>query len=142
MDTVISRMMQLLGAILVLGMVASGVRCAQLQHFDGSIAFLMFGVVTAAIFTTIWTVATTCITKLIGKNSDRSQITNKSIVGISVGILALLTCVGFVTAGWAATNATDNSYSLWLYGLGSASTACLCIIWCCAEHKFVKNSKN
>lgn len=141
MDTVISRMLQLLGAILVGGMVASGVRCAQLQHFDGSIAFLMFGVVTAAIFTTIWTMATYYMNDLIGKNRKRSDITDKSIIGISVGILALLTCVGFVTAGFAATNATDNTYSLWLYGLGSLSTAGLCIIWACAEHKFVKNNR-
>jgi hypothetical protein len=141
MDTVISRMLQLLGAILVGGMVVSGVRCAQLQHFDGSIAFLMFGVVTAAIFTTIWTVSTYYMTELIGKNRKRSDITDKSIVGISVGILALLTCVGFVTAGYAATNATDNTYSLWLYALGSLSTAGLCIIWACAEHNFLKNNR-
>jgi hypothetical protein len=141
MDTVISRMLQILGAMLVGGMVVSGVRCAQLQHWDGSIAFLMFGVVTAVIFTVIWTNSTSEMTRLIGKNRKRSEITDKSVVGISVGILALFTCVGFVTAGYSATNATDNTYALWLYGLGSVSTAILCIIWSCAEYNFVKNNK-
>jgi hypothetical protein len=142
MDTVISRMMQLLGAILVGGEVLSGVRSAQMQNWEGSIAFLVFAVVTAAIFTAIWTVSTYYMVELIGKNNKRSDITDKSIVGVSVGILALFTCVGFVTAGHAATNATDNTYALWFFALGSLTTAGLCTIWSFAENNFVSNNKN
>ena len=91
MDTIISRMMQLLGAILVLGMVFSGVEAAQLHDWQGAIAFLVFGTVSAAIFTTIWTIATYHIVALIGKNRKRSDITEKSIIGSSVGVLALFT---------------------------------------------------
>ena len=104
MDTVISRMMQLLGAVLVLGMVVSGVEAVQLQNWDGAIAFLCFAVFSAGMFTTIWTMSTYHITALIGKQHKRSDFTDKSIVGTSVGVLALFTAVGFVTAGLSATN--------------------------------------
>ncbi|MBS1996216.1 MAG: hypothetical protein JSS86_07900 [Cyanobacteria bacterium SZAS LIN-2] len=141
MDTIISRMMQLLGAILVLGMVVSGVQAAQLRDWEGAIAFLCFSVVAAGIFTTIWTMSTYHITALIGKSHKRSDFTDKSIVGTSVGVLALFTCVGFVTAGLSATNGTDNTFALWFYALGALSTGILCWIWAYAEYVFIEKNK-
>ena len=141
MDTIISRMMRLLGVIVVLGYVASGLRTAQLQDWDGTIAFLVFGAIAAGVFTLIWTIATYNILDEIGKDRKRSDITNRSIVGVSIGSLALFICAGFITAGQAATNGTNNTYSLWFNFLAFASTAILSIGWCCAELAFIKNEK-
>jgi len=142
MDTVISRMMQLLGAVLVLGMVVSGVQAVQLQNWEGAIAFLCFATISAGMFTVIWTMSTYHISALIGKDHKRSDFTDKSIVGTSVGVLALFTAVGFVTAGLSATNGTNNTYALWFYALGALSTGALCWIWAYAEYVFVEKQKN
>jgi hypothetical protein len=134
-------MMQFLGVILVLGMVVSGVEAAQVKSWGDTVAFLLFGVVTAAIFTFLWTDATNDMARLLGRKQKRSDITEKSVVSISVGLLALFTCVGFVTAGLAATMAPDYGWAKWFYGLGAVSTAILCWIWTSAEIRFVSNLK-
>jgi hypothetical protein len=141
MDTIISRMMQILGVILVLGMVVSGVEAAQLKDWGGTIYFLMFAVISAGIFTIIWTKTTYDIEALLGKDGVRSKITKKSIVGTSVGVLALFTCIGFVTAGITATWGGSAYFALWFYALGSLSTAALCIIWSIAEYNFIQKLK-
>ena len=117
MDTVISRMMQILGVVLVLGMVVSGIETATAKDWGATVA------------------------TLLGSSGKRSQVTEKSVVGLSVGLLALFTCVGFVVAGLAATMSGDNFWARWFYGLGSVSTAALCIIWGASEHAFVKKLK-
>jgi len=141
MDTIISRMMQLLGAIVVGGMVYSGIITAELKDWGGCIAFLVFASIAAGFFTLLWTTATYDLVALIGKNRKRSDITDKSIVSASVGILALFIAVGFVTAGICATNGTDNTYSLWLQILGAGFTCFLCFMWTLAEKAFISRSK-
>ena len=141
MDTVISRMMQILGVVLVLGMVVSGIETATAKDWGATVAYLLFAVVSAGVFTLIWIEASTNMATLLGSSGKRSQVTEKSVVGLSVGLLALFTCVGFVVAGLAATMSGDNFWARWFYGLGSGSTAALCIIWGASEHAFVKKLK-
>jgi hypothetical protein len=141
MDTIISRMMRLLGVIVVGGYVTSGLMTAQLQDWGGCIAFLVFGTIFACGYTAIWTCGTYQILDQIGKGKKRSDVTKQSIVGLSIGVLALLISAGFVTAGIAATNGTDNTYSLWLEFLGAAATCALAGGWCMADYYFVGNQK-
>jgi membrane-bound metal-dependent hydrolase YbcI (DUF457 family) len=141
MHSIISRMMRLLGVIVVGGFVASGLMTAQLKDMQACTWFLIFSAVFAGAFTAIWSVTTYQMQALIGKGRERSSITKQSIIGVSIGVLALFTCAAFVTAGVSATNGADNAYSFWLQFLGGASTAGLCLGWFWAEYAFVEKQK-
>jgi hypothetical protein len=141
MDTVISRMMRLLGVIVVLGFAASGLLSAQLKNWDGTVAFLVYGAIAAGIFTAIWVVGGLAILDKIGKGHKRSDITKQRIIGTSTGVLALIVSAGFFTAGIAATNGTDNTYALVLEVVGALATAALCAGWCFADYLFLDSSK-
>jgi hypothetical protein len=141
MDTVISRMMRLLGVIVVMGFATSGLLCAQLKHWDGAVAFLIYGAIAAGLFTAIWVVGGLQILDKIGKGKKRTDITKQRIVGVSTGVLALIVAAGFFTAGIAATNATDNTYALVLEVFGALATAALCAGWCFADYYFLDSNR-
>ncbi|MBU6450936.1 MAG: hypothetical protein KGS72_04100 [Cyanobacteria bacterium REEB67] len=141
MDMIISRMMRLLGVLNVVGFVVGGIHCADGKDWPSCLFYLCYGVVSAGIFTVIWAVAGSNMQELL-KNHKREDYTNTSAIGLSVGVLALFTCIGFVCAGLTATWTNDIFYALWFHALGTLTTGALAIIWCVTDYNFVSAAKN
>ena len=140
MDIVVSRMMRLLGVLNVLGLVVGGIYCANLKAWPSAIFYLVYGVISAVIFTVIWTCASSSMAKLLG-HKTREDYTKTSSIGMSVGVLALFNCVGFMCAGLAATWGGNTFYALCFHVLGSLTTAILALIWCNSEYNYVSAAK-
>jgi hypothetical protein len=141
MDTIISRMMRLLGVLNVVGFVVGAIHCADAKDWPSCLFYLCYGVISAGIFTLIWAVSGSYMQDLLKKHS-RDEYTKTSAIGLSVGILALFTCVGFVCVGLSATWANDIFYALWFHALGTLTTGVLAIIWCVTDYNFVQSAKN
>lgn len=142
MDTTVSRMIKLIGALLVTGFVTCGILSAQAADFGNALGFMWGGLAAAALFTVIWAITSYQMAELLGKRK-RSEITSESIIGLSIAFLALMSALGFVAAAIAAAAGEPGSWGeahkfLWS---GNASGGILTIIWCVSEYNFVQRAK-
>jgi MFS family permease len=141
MDTTISRMLKLIGVLMVSGFVIVGIISAQAASWDNTLGFMWGGLGAGVIFTLIWVVATYYMNDMLGKTRKREEVTKEHIIGASIAILALIGSIGFVAGGLSAGCAKQWGEAHQLLWSGNACGGVLSIIWCVAEYYFVDNNK-
>lgn len=140
MDTTVSRMIRFIGALLVTGFVVNGIQAAQAGNWGNTHGFMWGGLGAGVIFTLTWTITKYQMTELLGTRK-REEFTTDSIIGLSIAILALLSAIGFVSAGIAAAYHQQWNDAHWFLWGGNFAGLVLSIIWSVAEYNFVERAK-
>lgn len=140
MDTTVSRMIKLIGALLVSGFVICGILASQTTDFGNALGFMWGGLGASVLFTLIWAIMAYQMAAMLG-TKKRGEITNESIIGLSIAFLALLSAIGFVAAAIAAAASNQWGVAHQLLWSGNASGGVLSIIWCVSEYNFVQRAK-
>jgi hypothetical protein len=136
MDTSISKFIKLIGVTFLVGCLLNGFFCSQAAEWGYVIGAGIIGAISAGVFTTIWAVAAYSMMEALN-GKQRSEITEKSIIGAAVALPAVIACISFVGGAVAASYHQEFAYANWLFLIGDVLCGALTIIWSVAEISFV-----
>jgi len=140
MDTAITRMMKLNATLLVLGFCGL-TYLSSLANYWGYVAwFSICAFLTAGGFTLIWVIAYQEMCEVLGKQ-QRSEITNKNIVGSSVAFVTLLMNCCFIAAFLSAAVKGAFEPAGWISFLALLAYLAMTTLWAASDVSFVKTEK-